>query len=133
LQVQIAKKAGFCSGVRRAVDIIIEKAELYGSGSTLGPLVHNEEVTDYLKKRSVAVVDDPDEVQGAFLAIRTHGVTPAIMARAEALQDVAIIDLTCPRVRRVQEIAVELAEKGLLCLRWIYCLLQPALQPLVPN
>lgn len=111
MQVLIAKKAGFCSGVRRAVDIIIEKAELYGSGSTLGPLVHNEEVTDYLKKRSIVVVEEPDEVQGAFLAIRTHGVTPAIKARAEALQDVAIIDLTCPRVRRVQEIAVGLAEK----------------------
>jgi len=112
LQVILADKAGFCSGVNRAINHLLDQAARYGSGSTLGPLVHNEEVVYYLKQRSVASIENPEDAEGSFLAIRTHGVTPDMLERLYSLEDIAIIDLTCPRVQRVQKKAAQLREQG---------------------
>jgi len=113
LPVILAEKAGFCSGVSFAFNRILEEAKLHGRGFTLGPIVHNEEVVDYFEKCSVSVVKKPDEADGAFLAVRSHGVSPQILKELESLNTIKIIDLTCPRVRRVQEIAAELHKKGI--------------------
>lgn len=112
MKVTLAEKAGFCSGVRKAVDTLLAEAEKRGAGSTLGPLVHNEEVTDYLKQHSVSEVDQPENADGSFVAVRTHGVTPQVHNQLQSLENLEIIDLTCPRVGRVQKIAAELREKG---------------------
>lgn len=113
MKIIVANKAGFCSGVRRAVQSLLEKSEQLGSGSTLGPIVHNEEVVDYLRERSINVVQEPGEASGAFLAIRTHGVRPEVLVEIEQLQQIPVLDLTCPRVQSVQKIAAELNEKGI--------------------
>ena len=112
MEVILAEKAGFCSGVNRAVNHLLDQAARYGSGSTLGPLVHNEEVVDYLKKRSIISVERPEDARGSFLAIRTHGVTPELLGRLYKLKNFTIIDLTCPRVQRVQKKAAQLREMG---------------------
>ncbi len=112
MQVILAEKAGFCSGVNRAIDHLLGQVAQHGSGSTLGPLVHNEEVVDYLKQRSITSVDEPAEAGGSFLAIRTHGVTPEMLERLNQLSGIAIIDLTCPRVQRVQKKAAQLRKQG---------------------
>ncbi len=112
MQVILAEKAGFCSGVNRAINHLLDQAALYGSGSTLGPLVHNEDVVDYLKQRSIISVDDPGDAKGSFLAIRTHGVTPEMLQKLYNMSNIAIIDLTCPRVKRVQKKAAELRQHG---------------------
>jgi len=112
LQVILADKAGFCSGVNRAINHLLDQAAQHGSGSTFGPLVHNEEVVDYLKQRSVTSVEKPEQAQGSFLAIRTHGVTPEMQERVHKLDNITIIDLTCPRVQRVQKKAAQLREFG---------------------
>jgi len=112
LQVILADKAGFCSGVNRAINHLLDQAARYGSGSTFGPLVHNEEVVDYLKQRAVTSVEKPEDAVGSFLAIRTHGVTPEMLKRLYNLEGVTIIDLTCPRVQRVQKKAAQLREQG---------------------
>ncbi len=112
MEVILAEKAGFCSGVKKAVETLLEVAEIKGSGSTLGPLVHNEEVTDYLKRHGISIVDQPEDAGGSFIAVRTHGVTPQMLDRLQSGENLEIINLTCPRVGRVQKIAAELREMG---------------------
>ncbi|MFO7952398.1 MAG: bifunctional 4-hydroxy-3-methylbut-2-enyl diphosphate reductase/30S ribosomal protein S1 [Bacillota bacterium] len=108
----MAEKAGFCSGVRRALYHLLDEAEQHGGGSTLGPLVHNEEVVEHLKNNSVKAVNEPSEAVGSFLAIRTHGITPKVLNELDGMKNIKIIDLTCPRVQLVQKVARELNEKG---------------------
>jgi len=112
LQITIAEKAGFCSGVNRALYHLLDQAEKKGGGSTLGPLVHNEEVVQHLKQHNVEAVSEPEDVKGSFLAIRTHGITPEILNKIEQFKNIEVIDLTCPRVKMVQKVASELNEKG---------------------
>ena len=113
MTIIVAEKAGFCSGVKRAINTILEESEQYGSGSILGPLVHNEDVTDYLNKRSINSITELKEISGSFLAVRTHGVTPAILAEMKQLKEIKVVDLTCPRVKNVQKIAADLQEKAI--------------------
>ncbi len=104
MTVIMAKKAGFCSGVNNAVYSLLDKAEQGLAGVTLGPIVHNEEVIKHLRNRQIDVINDIDDVFGSFVAIRTHGVTPEIYQELKNLEDLEIIDLTCPRVKKVQDI-----------------------------
>ena len=113
MQTEVAKTAGFCSGVKKAVNCLLEEAGQHGEGSTLGPIVHNEEVVGYLQKELITAVNNPEEVKGSYAAIRTHGVTPEVMSRLRKIKGLRIIDLTCHRVQKVQEIAAHSAEKGL--------------------
>jgi len=113
LQIIIAKIAGFCSGVNRAVNCLLEEAKKSGEGSTLGPIVHNEEVVEYLQQNHISAVNNAEEVRGSYLAIRTHGVAPKVFNDISKREDLRVIDLTCPRVKKVQEIAADSAGKGL--------------------
>jgi small subunit ribosomal protein S1 len=108
-----AKKAGFCSGVSKAFDRLIDQSSRVGEGSVLGDLVHNEQVVDYLTERAIKKIDQPEDACGSYLAIRTHGATPQLLANLEKMANLEIIDLTCPRVKRVQEIASELADRNI--------------------
>ncbi len=112
MKVITAKKAGFCSGVNKAFDRLLDQAAQVGEGSVLGDLVHNEEVVEYLAERAIKKIDQPEDACGSYLAIRTHGVTPQLMDTLGKKDKLEIIDLTCPRVKRVQEIARELAERN---------------------
>ncbi len=112
MQVLLAEKAGFCSGVNRAINHLLNRVSTHGGGSTLGPLVHNEEVVGYLGQHSIVAVEKPEEASGSFLAIRTHGVTPQMINRLHNMENIDIIDLTCPRVHRVQKKAAYLYDNG---------------------
>ncbi len=113
MQVLLADKAGFCSGVSRAINHLLEEAARCGGGSTFGPLVHNKEVVDYLRQRNIVSIDSKDQAVGAFIAVRTHGVTPGMLEKLHAIKDKKIIDLTCPRVQSVQKKAACLRESGI--------------------
>ncbi len=113
MKVITAKKAGFCSGVNKAFDCLLEKAAQVGEGSVLGDLVHNEQVVEYLAEQAIKKIDQPEEACGSYLAIRTHGASPQLLATLEEKDNLEIIDLTCPRVKRVQEIARELTERNI--------------------
>ena len=83
MRIERAENAGFCYGVRRAVEMTTQAArENAGSGRkvmTLGPLIHNEIVVDQLRREGVECVDSPDEVPaGALVIIRSHGVPEAV-------------------------------------------------------
>ena len=102
----IAKSAGFCFGVKRAVENLTLEAEK-SSISTLGPIIHNDFVVNDLKKRGVESINSIGELKsGNRLAIRTHGVGQDIIDEIEK-NNIEYIDLTCPFVKKIHNIVNE--------------------------
>ena len=106
MNVILAKSAGFCFGVKRAVDTvyerILEKEPLY----TFGPIIHNEEVVRDLEKKGVVVVNDVDELAGkpqGTVIIRAHGVERGVCEKIQAL-GFSIVDATCPFVLKIHRL-----------------------------
>ncbi len=96
--VIVARNAGYCYGVERALRIAEEAAEtLPGPIVTLGPLIHNPAVVARLGQRGIGVVDDVSEVASGTVILRTHGVSPEVIAAAEK-RGLTVIDATCPFV-----------------------------------
>ena len=112
MRIRLAEHAGFCSGVKEAVERALQESARCGRVSTLGPLVHNEAVAAYLARHNIVSVSDPEEAEEGVLLIRTHGVPPGVLERAAALEHLTVLDLTCPKVRRVQKLARKLADEG---------------------
>ena len=112
MKITVAKTAGFCMGVRRAVDMVLDAANTTtGPIYTYGPLIHNPQVLEMLKEKRIRQLDHiPDKGEGTVL-IRAHGVPPEDQT---ALTDAGfrIINATCPRVIKVQSIIRKHAEKG---------------------
>ncbi len=79
----------------------------------MGALVHNEQVVQHLARHNIKTIERLEDVCGSYLAIRTHGATPQHLAALRENEKLEIIDLTCPRVKRVQEIAGELADRNI--------------------
>ena len=110
--VRIAKRTGFCYGVREAIDKAKESAAAGKLTHTLGQVVHNEGVVRDLTQlgvRSVETLDDVDH--GAAVVIRAHGVKPEVMERAET-RGLEVIDGTCTWVIQEQRQLQELVEEG---------------------
>ena len=106
MNVILAKNAGFCFGVKRAVDTvyerILEKEPLY----TFGPIIHNEEVVRDLEKKGVVVVNDVDELAGkpqGTVIIRAHGVERGVCEKIQAL-GFSIVDATCQFVLKIHRL-----------------------------
>ncbi len=112
MKIVIAKTAGFCMGVRRAVDTVLDASNSTNDPiCTYGPLIHNPQVLDLLKDKGVPVINDiPDKGIGTVL-VRAHGVPPESKS---GLKDAGfkVIDATCPRVIKVQSIIRRYAKKG---------------------
>ncbi len=112
MEIVLAKHAGFCMGVRRAVETtmeLVEKGE--GPIATFGPLIHNPQVLQQLERQGVRVLQDiPDKASG-IVVIRAHGVPPEQKARLEA-SGATVEDATCPRVLKVQAIIARYRKEG---------------------
>jgi len=108
----LAEHSGFCSGVRRALDLA-EKAVQGGKGPvyTWGPLVHNPRVVADLKEKGIEPLTDLKGVPPGILIIRAHGAPPEVFEEARQ-RGFTILDGTCPSVRRCQRIAAQLAQEG---------------------
>jgi len=104
MKILIAKTAGFCMGVRRAVELVMDTpGEYEGPIYTYGPLIHNAQVLNLLKEKGISVLNDiPDHGTGTVL-IRAHGVPPDSKDRLKKA-GFHVIDATCPRVIKVQTI-----------------------------
>ena len=104
MKVLIAKTSGFCMGVRRAVEMVLDAPDQHANPIfTYGPLIHNPQVLNLLKTKDITVLEDiPDHGSGTVL-IRAHGVPPSIKQRLTQA-DFKVIDATCPRVIKVQTI-----------------------------
>jgi len=115
MEVILAKSAGFCFGVKRAMDKVEEQIKA-NDGSrriyTYGPIIHNSEVVADLASRGVSVINTPDEIPqiaGQIMVIRSHGVPRSVYEEAEKY-GVKIVDATCPFVKKIHRAA---EEKGL--------------------
>lgn len=111
LKIEKAAGTGFCSGVKRAINILQEFALEHGMVETLGPVVHNRQVLQRLAGIGVRVADSIDDIQGDTVAIGSHGVSPGIEEELQA-RHLKILNTTCPFVRRAQAAARRLAESG---------------------
>jgi len=117
-EVTVAKSAGFCFGVQRAVGMVYEEAEkAAGTGSkvyTLGPVIHNEQVVSDMESKGIHVIEDADSIKqdsGATVIIRSHGVSKKVMGILES-KNVKIVDATCPFVSKIHRIAWEKYNEG---------------------
>lgn len=112
MEILVAKTAGFCFGVRRAMEMVEsalneEERPLY----SLGPLIHNPRVVKDLEQEGLQTVDSLSQVPGGRVVIRSHGVGPSIYQTARD-QKLEVIDATCPFVKNVQQLAVFLRAEG---------------------
>ncbi len=111
-EVRIARRTGFCYGVREAIDAARLSAVQGKATHTLGHTVHNQGVIEDLHAHGIRTVDSLDDVrEGAAVVIRAHGVTPEVMARAEA-RGLEVIDGTCSWVTTEQRELARLVEEG---------------------
>lgn len=117
MSVKLAKTAGFCMGVKRAVDMVLDmplpqgKARFY----TYGPLIHNPQTVELLEKRGFCPIRQLDEIreqgEGATLIIRAHGISPEERRQIKEA-GLRIVDATCPKVGHVQAIIKKHASRG---------------------
>ena len=114
MSIRIAKSAGFCFGVNRAVETV-EKCAAEGKRVvTLGPIIHNRHVVAKFDDMGVKVIESPEEAQpGMTVIIRSHGVTKAV-CDALAVRQVEVIDATCPFVKRIHGIVGKAEQEGRL-------------------
>lgn len=113
MKITLAKTAGFCFGVNRAVDTVLRLLDEGKTVATLGPIIHNPQVVGQLEQRGVRVVDTPQQVEpGATLVIRSHGVSRAVYEQAAALP-IQLCDATCPFVAKIHRIVAEYSGKGM--------------------
>jgi 4-hydroxy-3-methylbut-2-enyl diphosphate reductase len=111
MEIFLADKAGFCFGVKRAINTAFEavgKTRVY----CLGPLIHNPQEVERLRRAGVETVEDYSTLKaGDTLIIRSHGVPPRVLAQARD-RGLTIIDLTCPFVGKAQRYAEALNKEG---------------------
>lgn len=114
MEVNVAKSAGFCFGVKRAVDLVYEEAKGKQKVYTLGPIIHNEQVVEDMEKKGVRVIQSVDEInqaEDATVIIRSHGVTKNVYQALEE-KKVRIVDATCPFVKKIHTIVQEKKTQG---------------------
>ena len=112
MKILLAKDAGYCFGVRDAVDLAYETAEKYGDVYMLGHIVHNENVVHALDEAGAKVVDNLDEVpDDKPILFRAHGTSVDTWVDAKA-KDMNIIDATCPLVWEIHEEVKKLESEG---------------------
>ena len=112
MKVVLAQSAGFCYGVRRAVELAQEKAAQGAPCVMLGPIIHNKEVVGRLAAQGLRAVDRPEEVpSGCGVVIRSHGEGRAVHEDF-ARRGVEVFDATCPNVAHIHKIVAEAENRG---------------------
>lgn len=111
MKVNLARSAGFCFGVKDAVDIALETASKEKNVFMLGDIVHNASVVEMIDQAGVKVIKDLSEVEGGTLLLRAHGTKPEIYEEAKR-RGFKIVDATCPMVLEIHEIVKELEHEG---------------------
>ena len=112
MKITLAKTAGFCFGVNKAVQTVYDLLEQGKKVCTLGPIIHNPQLVADLEARGVRIVNSPNEVtKNETLVIRSHGVEKAVIDLCEESQ-VAFVDATCPFVAKIHKIVTEHSLQG---------------------
>jgi 4-hydroxy-3-methylbut-2-enyl diphosphate reductase len=110
--IQVADQAGYCFGVRRALDMAKEylsrdDRKVY----SLGPIIHNPEVVKDFRERGLVPVDSLDDIEQGVLVIRSHGVEKRFLEQAQS-KGLEVVDATCPFVKNAQRLARQLSRGG---------------------
>ncbi len=114
MEVILAKSAGFCFGVRKAVDMVYEHMDGELPVYTYGPIIHNEQVVGELEKQGVCILHEEHSLQSISegkVVVRSHGVGKKVYDQIEQ-NDLVCIDATCPFVKRIHKIVKEESQKG---------------------
>ncbi len=112
MKIIVATRAGFCSGVKRAIDMTNETLSQKGKIYMLGELIHNKRVVDKFRSLGVEIVKEiPKDTPGAFLITRSHGISPDVIKEVREY-GLHLIDTTCPFVKKVQELARYILANG---------------------
>ena len=117
MEVIRAKTAGFCFGVKRAVDTVYEQLEKASESTTIytyGPIIHNEEVVKDMKQKGIIVLQSEAELDAlteGTVIIRSHGVEKAIYDKLNA-KGIKIVDATCPFVKKIHNIVQKESTNG---------------------
>ena len=118
MNITVAKSAGFCFGVKRAVNKVYEQTDISnGPIYTYGPIIHNEEVVKDLAEKGVRVIDSSDDLTGGSdpqkgtVVIRSHGVSREVYEKLEQA-GYTIEDATCPFVLKIHQIVEEFSHEG---------------------
>ena len=116
MQIILAKTAGFCFGVNRAVKLTYELLEQGRPVATLGPLIHNPQVVEDLESKGAITCDSVDDVpDGCEVVIRSHGVGQSVYDKISTRR-LAYHDATCPFVTKIQKIAARAGAEGAMLL-----------------
>lgn len=111
-EIRVARTAGFCFGVRRAVQMAEEAAEKGGECVTLGPIIHNRSVVDMLRDKGVSEISEVSEAkEGGTVIIRSHGIGRSDYEKLRAT-GADIIDATCPYVSKIHKIVMDADNAG---------------------
>ena len=112
MEILVAKTAGFCFGVNKAVSAVYKLLNEGRTVCTLGPIIHNPQLVADLEKRGVRIVGSPDDVPpGAMLVIRSHGVPASVYDRLRE-REVDYLDATCPFVAKIHRIVERHSSEG---------------------
>lgn len=114
MEIIKAKTAGFCFGVKRAMDTVYEQLKSNEKIYTYGPIIHNEQVVEELEEKGVIVINSFEEIERAkdgILIIRTHGV-PKEVYRVLEEKGIRYVDATCPFVKRIHSIVEKKSMEG---------------------
>ncbi len=105
IKIKLARTAGFCMGVRRAIEIALSMAQNKGTEEvyTYGPLIHNPQAVEFLSEKGIKPVDSLEKIEKGSVIIRAHGISPEEREKLEK-SGMKIIDATCPKVKHVQSI-----------------------------
>ena len=116
MKIVVAKTAGFCWGVRRAMDAVLEaSARDKGRIQTLGPLIHNPQALELIGKRGVRVADKPDQVEPGTVVIRAHGIPIQDLRGLKERQkkgELNVVNATCPEVAKVHSKIKKFSPQG---------------------
>ena len=112
MKVELAKTAGFCFGVNRAVELVYQLIAQGEKVCTLGPIIHNPIVVNDLSSKGVKIVSDVSQVgDNEVLVIRSHGVPQSVINEIK-LRGIRCKDATCPYVAKIHRIAASAAKSG---------------------
>ena len=116
MEVRLAKTAGFCFGVKRAVETVYEQVEKNEGKQiyTYGPIIHNDEVVKDLRSKGVEVLntlEELEQLEDSIVIIRSHGVAKYVYDILEQ-RGVTCVDATCPFVKKIHNIVRKETEKG---------------------
>ncbi len=113
MKIELARHSGFCMGVRDAILSIVEELNTTSEEILVfGPLIHNPQTVEILGKRGLKTIHTLDDIDGKTIAVRTHGI-PIENLRDIKARSRRYLNLTCPRVSRVQGLIKNYSGRGI--------------------